>query len=75
MKDKAYARRAVGCILQHIGDGTLKSELERLNIPKETFSWWSRGRFNPTAPALEAMALAGYDIHYILTGVRKDNED
>jgi hypothetical protein len=46
--------------------------LDESEIPYEAFKGWSKGVYNPTAPSLERMAIAGYDIHYILTGEKKN---
>lgn len=50
---------------------TLKNELDRLNIPHDNYYDWKRGRSNPSAHYLGKMALAGYDVFWILTGKEK----
>lgn len=74
MKSKVYAERAVELINQRCAqkECTLGEVLEEANIPFSTFNGWQKGLYNPTAPSLECMALAGYDVHFILTGVKAD---
>jgi hypothetical protein len=43
-------------------------ELAKLDIPKGTYYHWLHGKYNPTAYYLQRMALAGYNIYFILTG-------
>ena len=74
MKHKAYASRAVELINRRCAEKgwTLTKVLDEVNIPYGTFRDWSMGKYNPTAIGLESMALAGYDVIYILTGEKKD---
>ena len=43
-------------------------ELAKLDIPRSTYNRWIHGKCDPTAYYLRQMALAGYDIYYVLTG-------
>lgn len=54
-------------------NGTTKShEQELLNLTRKTFCSWARGEYDPNAYFLQKMALAGYDVIYILTGDKHD---
>ena len=48
-------------------------QAEELDISSTMLTTWRRGKWNPSASILKKMALAGYDVIYILTGERKDN--
>lgn len=70
--NKVYANRAVTLINERCaqtGRG-IEKVLYEANIPYFTFRDWAKGKYNPTAPSLECMALAGFDVIYILTGER-----
>ena len=43
-------------------------ELKQMGISRTVFHNWEKGKFDPTAYYLQQMALAGYDVIYILTG-------
>lgn len=45
-------------------------EFANLSVESSKVSNWRCGRNDPDAFALQQMALAGYDIHWILTGVK-----
>lgn len=47
--------------------GKLMEELKRLDV-SDTFYRWVRGEADPSAYYLQKLALAGYDVIYILTG-------
>lgn len=49
------------------------SEAAKLGIHSGILSIWKRNG-NPSAYFLQQMALAGYDVIYILTGERSNNE-
>lgn len=44
------------------------AELQKLDIEINAFYRWTRGECDPSAYYLRQMALAGYDVIYILTG-------
>ena len=46
-------------------------EYARLGISKQVFSNWKQGKVVPSGYFLQQMAMAGYDVNYILTGVKK----
>ena len=50
----------------------LEEELKKLGILKKSFEVWECGRFSPSAYFLQQMALAGYDVLYILTGAQEE---
>ena len=49
----------------------LKGLLNEIGLRRESLWAWGNGKADPCAYRLRVMALAGYDIHYILTGERK----
>lgn len=44
-----------------------------LDLEESTYNGWEKGKYNPAAYYLQQMALNGYDVHYILTGERKNS--
>ena len=52
---------------------TSKQECEKLNIPYDTFRDWHKRSVCPSTYYLRKLALAGYDVYWILTGERKKN--
>lgn len=60
--------RAALAIKRRVKYGKVKPELDRLNITEASYSRWKRGKDNPQSFWLQKMALAGYDVHWILTG-------
>ena len=66
-------KRAAEAIRQtaYNNDSDYEDELKRLNISRQMLYGWERNNFVPTGKTLQILALAGYDVHYILTGVRK----
>ena len=48
-----------------------REERRKLNFSPQDIYNWEKLRFNPSALVLQDMALAGYDVHWILTGERK----
>lgn len=55
-------------------NGTTTSHEQRvLNLTRKTFHSWDRSENDPQAYFLQQMALAGYDVIWILTGVEKNN--
>ena len=52
-------------------DTTFAAQRDALRIHSSEFCRWECGVMKPGALALAAMARAGYDVHYILTGERR----
>ena len=51
-------------------DKPVYKQLLDMGLGKNSCFAWANGVSAPSAKALRAMALAGYDVMYILTGVR-----
>ena len=66
-------KRCAEAILQKVGEGSLEKELYRLELTRQSLHQWQKGKYTPHAKVLRRMALAGYDVIYILTGERKNN--
>lgn len=49
----------------------LKDLLDEVQITRTQLWYYNTGRTDPSAYRLRLMALAGYDVNYILTGERK----
>lgn len=45
-------------------------EYRKMDIPPSVFHSWKWRNFSPSAYYLRSMAQAGYDVRYILTGVK-----
>lgn len=60
--------RAYQAIRDKAGRKNICAELKRLDIVPQSFYAWRNGTANPSAYYLRSMALAGYDIMWILTG-------
>lgn len=54
---------------------SLRKECAKLDMQIRVFWGWHYGQANPSAYFLQQMALAGYDVMYILTGKEKANEN
>ncbi len=65
--------RAAKAIKRRVRWGEIGTELKKLDIQTSTFNSWMIGRTNPSAYYLKQMALAGYDVYWILTGKEEDN--
>ncbi len=48
-------------------------ERRKLDISAQNIYNWTKGGFLPTAYYLREMALAGYDVHWILTGRKHED--
>lgn len=48
----------------------VSKEYQSLDITATVFYAWKRKNFSPSAYYLSKMVLAGYDVPYILTGVK-----
>lgn len=68
---ETIGERAAQAIKRRVRYGRIKPECDRINIPVGVVYDWANGVTNPSAYYLQQMALAGYDVHYILTGVKK----
>ena len=64
-------QRLVRAVKERVHYGKVKQELERLQIPQSSFSHWKDGDRNPQVYYMTQMALAGYDVYWILTGKRQ----
>ena len=53
----------------------LFQELYLLGFSKEAFYGWEKNGHEPQAYFLRQLALAGYDVYWILTGERTEMED
>lgn len=68
-------KRAAEAILQRVGGHrSMDAELDRLKLTRQGFYQWETGKHTPSGKMLQKLALAGYDVHWILTGERKNNE-
>lgn len=64
-------QRLVRAVKERVHHGKVKQELERLQIPQSSFTHWKDGDRNPQVYYLTQMALAGYDVYWILTGKKQ----
>lgn len=65
-------KRAAQAIRQKAGnDCKYVMELDRLNFSRQLVHNWEHNKGTPSGKILQKMALAGYDVHWILTGERK----
>lgn len=64
-------QRLVLAVKERVHYGKVKQELERLQIPQSSFTHWKDGDRNPQVYYLTQMALAGYDVYWILTGKKQ----
>lgn len=53
-------------------DTSYAVELRRICISREQLYQWEHGKCDPTGKMLQQMALAGYDVVWILTGRASD---
>ena len=58
----------------NINGSTLTSEIEKLYLCRKVFNDWDTKGRNPSAYFLQQMALAGYDVIWILTGRTSDGD-
>ena len=66
--------RAYKAIKEKCGHRKIKKELDRMGILQSSIYGWKNGELNPSAYYLQQMALAGYDVFWILTGERKNEK-
>lgn len=72
MSDRSTGARAAQLVREAAGTahGALMAQLRKLGISKNTFFAWESGETTPSLYTLQAMALHGYDVLYILIGRR-----
>lgn len=72
MSDRSTGARAAQLVREAAGTahGALMAQLRKLGIKKNTFFAWESGETTPSLYTLQAMALHGYDVLYILIGRR-----
>lgn len=72
MSDRSTGARAAQLVREAAGTahGALMAQLRKLGITKNTFFAWESGETIPSLYTLQAMALHGYDVLYILIGRR-----
>lgn len=63
--DRGICHRAAELVRAH---GPVQKEFARLGLSRKAIYSWESGDCPPSIYALQAMAYAGYDVHYILTG-------
>lgn len=68
-------KRAALAILGRVGNHDLGMELDRLELTRQCLYQWEVGKHAPGGKMLRKMALAGYDVIYILTGKETKNEN
>ena len=65
-------KRAAEAILNRVRNHhSMEKELDRLQLTRQGFHQYETGKHIPSGKVLQRMALAGYDVHWILTGERK----
>lgn len=64
-------QRAALAIKRRVRYGKVKPELDRLTIPHGSYERWKLGKGDPQSFWLQQLALAGYDVHWILTGQKQ----
>lgn len=70
--DKIGIRAAREIVNRQDSDHALSDILDEIQINRQRLWYYQKDKADPSAYTLRAMALAGYDIYYILTGERKD---
>lgn len=50
---------------------SLTDILNEIEVQRASLCFWTQKKHTPGGKTLRRMALAGYDVHYILTGERK----
>lgn len=72
--DKIGVRTAQAIRERAKQNGTsVRQECQKINVLPGNISNWEKGKVNPTAYFLQEMALAGYDVIWILTGRKYEN--
>ena len=73
VKHMTVGQRAALAIQRRVRHGRVKPELDRLTIPQGSYERWKLGKSDPQSFWLQQLALAGYDVHWILTGQVRDH--
>lgn len=71
VKYMTIGQRATLAIKRRVRYGNVNPELDRLTIPHSSYERWKLGKGDPQSFWLQQMALAGYDVHWILTGQKQ----
>lgn len=71
VKHMTVGQRAALAIKRRVRHGRVKPELDRLTIPNGSYERWKLGKSDPQSFWLQQLALAGYDVHWILTGQKQ----
>lgn len=74
-KHMSVGQRAALAIKRRVRYGNVKPELDRLTIPHGSYERWKLGKGDPQSFWLQQLALAGYDVHWILTGEKYHVQD
>ena len=71
-KNPEIAKRAAYALLEREAQTgiTTRDQLEDMDLHRSTFHAWQQLGRTPSGDVLRRMALAGYDVLYILTGRR-----
>lgn len=70
--DRNIGLRAAACVRERVVKrGDLTKQMARLGLKRKEIEYWESYNRPPSVYALQSMAYAGYDVHYILTGIRK----
>jgi transcriptional regulator with XRE-family HTH domain len=74
MATDTIGQRAVHAIRERIKKNrtTQEHECKKMGISYRVFYGWEKQGTNPSAYYLQQMALAGYDVIWILTGGKED---
>ena len=71
VKYMTIGQRAALAIKRRVRYRNVNPELDRLTIPHSSYERWKLAKGDPQSFWLQQMALAGYDVHWILTGQKK----
>jgi hypothetical protein len=69
--DKIGIRTATEIYKRQDSEHSLNDVLDEIGMNKVSLWYYQTGKTVPSGLRLRDMALAGYDVHYILTGERK----
>ena len=72
---KNIGKRAAKEIYNRIDqEHSLNDVLDEINLTRASLCYWQNNGHVPSGKTLRRMALAGYDVHYILTGVKNNGK-
>ena len=71
VKHMTIGQRAALAIKRRVRYGNVNPELDCLTIPHSSYERWKLGKGDPQSFWLQQMALARYDVHWILTGQKQ----